>query len=120
MKKLIAVTLGVLIVGCCDCTPKDQGPEKPVKREEIVRLFVHTPGYYTGLKFNHDTKELESVKFGYNNHKLFCDVPKDKPMYYEDFKQSWETRIHIHSINEVDGGGWDAGKGGAGKETVIE
>ena len=63
----------------------------------------------------------ESVSFVY-------DVPQSKKPWaeiYEEyrfldgFKCMWMT-IHVHSANEINGGGWDRGKFGSGQNVVIE
>jgi len=59
--------------------------------------------------------------------KIFYDVPKDEKMYLEYQKKcsggnllmAW-MEIHIHSIDEINGGGWNRGKFGKGQTNVIQ
>jgi hypothetical protein len=93
---------------------------------QVERVFMHTVNSYSFLIFDKDTKEIKSVGFG-ECKKITADVELEKPMWIKVKKTSFRTgddeyfvEIHIHSVKDINGGGWNRGKFGSGQTSVVE
>ena len=120
---LIAILIFVMIIVI---TPK---MEYRVVKRSIVRVMMHEPERYSVLVQEKD-KSLKTLT--YRGCQLIADVPKDEPMWLEvemnkakeeitdeGYHYKW-AKIHIHSADQLNGAGWDHGKGGRGQTEVVE
>jgi len=91
---------------------------------EVQRVFMHNPGVYSGMYV--DSEKNVRVIGGYGATTLIIDIPEDRPMWVKETKFSdgidsyWKYEFHVHSIKEVDGGGWNHGKFGSGQTSVVK
>jgi hypothetical protein len=98
------------------------------KYPKVERIFMHRTGDYSWMVLK--GLKLESIHpdfNGVNKADVFPDVEPGAPMWVED--EIWnngcgvevhQVRIHVHSAKEIEGAGWNAGKGGRGQTNVIE
>lgn len=104
--------------------------QKPKVENKIFfdRLFFHERDFYSVLIVKED-KTVEHKFFytnQYNKITLICDVEKGDRMWFEEFKNgNWVERtldviIHIHSVDDLNGAGWNHGKFGNGMTVPIE
>lgn len=119
---LLVFLMLLLMIGC----------GKPTVTEnvytDVSRVFMHSWNTVSFFKQNPDGsiehKFLRSHLRG--NIRYFADVPKEEKMWAKEtvVEGSLETdiyvEIHLHSIDEVDGGEWDHGKQGSGTVSVVE
>ena len=98
------------------------------EKSDIVAVWKHRANEYSvtvqeGLKFV--DIPFSGTKL---NQELIADVPSHKKMWYEAHYRfnSWtgggyeDVKIHIHSINEVNGAGWNHGKFGSGMTERVD
>lgn len=80
---------------------------------------MHEPRSYSILVRNNDNKEIESVSWDYwHTIHIVDDVLSTQKIWAEvDDKQVY---IHIHSAQEINGAGWNHGKGGQGETIGVE
>jgi len=101
------------------------------------QLVEHKPanGSYCGtysINYKGVNNKMETIVFSPNhnlNAEVFIDAPADKHIWV-DFERATNIRgevaltgqakIHVHSLDEVQGGNWNHGKGGRGQNVVIE
>jgi hypothetical protein len=143
-----AVVAAVMLVALL-CPKTDAKPESAPKASEtrynIVRVVLHdvhmlnnsagkspVDRVYQGVySVWSEGKDKELVPFYFSPYQfrtwLYKDVPVGEPMYVKftnEVVNYWEDRryceIHIHSENEINGAGWDHGKGGAGQISLVE
>ena len=116
MKNLIVILM-FFIVGCSQAGHRIHD----IKREHIVRVFMHEPGDYSVLVNNNG--ELVSKTFACKI-RLIRDVPYDEPMYYEGERNRdgyfLRVEIHVHSEKDINGAGWNHGKFGSGQTVEVE
>jgi len=124
----ISVVVLVGVVGSIACKPAEI---KETRFDNIVRVFWHEENRYSVMLSEPTTNRLKIVSFPEDgsNVELIRDVPAGSPMWAESRikERGWggpETilslRIHIHSEKDIVGGGWNHGKLGRGKTTVVE
>lgn len=144
-----AVVVGCVMSVALLCRQTAAKPETaltPVETKfEIVRVFLQNLHEVSGPSVRdprdyiyhgvyivfREGKNKELVPFYFPPHKfktwLYEDVPPSEPMYVK-FTNSvvnyWEDKmyceIHIHSRNELNGVGWDHGKGHHGQMSLVE
>ncbi len=93
----------------------------------VKKLLVHEGGVYSVF--------VPSEKGGYVQKGLvrceatfFDDVPQEEDMWAEEVYDLSDMNglhnahcyFHIHSLKEINGGGWNHGKSGSGQTNVIE
>lgn len=97
----------------------------------VSRVMMHEPSRYTMLVEKSDGT-IAQYSFGGgccgNVPKIFHDVPSGQPMWIEyrtgdpgknsAFDQL--LTIHVHSVGDINGAGWNHGKFGRGETTVLE
>jgi hypothetical protein len=121
---------------------------KPMVVSGVVRVFMHQPGHYTFFVKQADNKigqlsvgyvspqrvtiieglsEKETMRVeivcgqwgpNWNRSRTCRSIPQ--PFAYWYISQASRLTIHLHSVRQVDGAGWDHGKNGRGTTTVIE
>lgn len=96
----------------------------------IERVFYHDLGSYSFLVRQGDGT-LRVVKPLYPNQDVWIratpliidDVSSGSSMKAEwwgdDERFTWRYEIHVHSINDIEGGAWDHGKFGHGQIQVL-
>jgi len=112
------IILIVLLISCCpnlDTTPY---------KVEFQRVFLNESNRFT---FIVDGVPREIMVWYTSHIKIFYDVPPGEPMYYESQKKCKQGNvkyeylyIHIHSVKDIGGGGWNHGKFGRGNTSVLE
>jgi len=103
-------------------------PVKPKVVENKVffdRIFFHERDFYSVFSVQED--KTVTAKFFYRNEygkvNLICDVEKGDRMWFEECKNgrwSLDANIHIHSLYDLNGAGWNHGKFGSGTTVPIE
>jgi hypothetical protein len=102
---------------------------KVVRYDRIERVFMQDGGTYTLYVRVPGKRQVKTVTLysGHNGeHNVFDDVPPGEPMWAETHGYSGGCNdvdgfeIHVHALQEVEGGGWNHGKGGHGQTSVIE
>lgn len=95
----------------------------------VVRIFMHEKNHYTFYIQEPAKKEVQILSFMtvYSSlPKIFTDVPAGELSWirvgapFENSRYRWSLDIHIHSVSEINGGGWNHGKFGSGQTTVLE
>jgi hypothetical protein len=114
MRKIILAS--VVLFTLCGCDKDEQ-----VEKANCVRVFMHQPGYYSVLDEN-----FKSIIFSGGPCPVFriiADVPANMPMWYHGIKngRDWKSiEIHIHSPQDINGAGWNGGKGRLENTTIVE
>jgi len=122
MKKILfhPALLAFLLFGC--------GSPWRVRIDYVQRVMMHDTDEYSFM-ISDGSGAARMRKFHANTVTFVRDVADDKPMwveYYSDGRDgcslgSGDTlTIHLHGAAEVEGAGWDRGKGGQGRVNVIE
>ncbi len=103
----------------------------PYRVENVTRVLMHEPSRYTLLTALPDGR-IEQHTYGgyglcYKPPDLYHDVPPDKPIWAELREANdgctpctYVASIHLHSVEEINGAGWNHGKFGNGQTTVVE
>lgn len=124
MKKVSFFVASIVCLIFCGCMSEKVFTDEKV--ENVTRIFMHERGHYTFFSENPDSPEIIINTVGTFPEKIFKDVPKDKPMWYRyrmyrrNGEMHYEFEIHIRSVKDIEGAGWDHGKFGKGQTTVIE
>lgn len=100
---------------------------------DVVRIFMHERGHYTFFCREKGQSAIRIYTFMCNvdkesGEKIVEDVPPDRACWVETSNPDPEIGerfrrklvIHLHSVREVNGAGWDHGKFGYGQTTVLE
>lgn len=127
-KNIIIIFLIFLFSGCGVKT-------KFYEFEYVERVFKNDTKHYSILYKTDIESNMLQEKHFYTIEKLYIytDVPIDKPMWIrgthrvfevlgeEDGNGVWAVlEIHIHSPQDIGGGGWNHGKFGCGQTSVVE
>lgn len=129
-RRSLAVLMWVILSGMCffflsSCEEKELAQEKV---ENIVRVFMHEPGRYSFLiQLSNSSVVTMRTFLLYNcETKFIMDVPKNEKMWAY-IKRESDPRVfrtfidvHIHSVRDVEGAGWNHGKFGKGQTYVIQ
>lgn len=118
--------LGLVLAGSMTVVVFERTKPAQMETREwpFERLFLEGPNRYGVLK--KQGGQLVYYQLRCNNKiTLHPDVPSDLPMYYateravNDPDQRYATiKIHIHSVQDVDGGRWDGKQ--PGSRQVVE
>lgn len=108
MRRILLALFCLCFVGCAP------GPWEPIHYTNVQRVFMHEPGRYTILV---DGKIVNlRGHHGDNRSTIYADVPAGEPMWVKgrsrcphDGQLEIELEIHIHSFDDVGGGGFDDG-----------
>lgn len=123
MKKIIvAVAMALMFCGCKH-TFVDE-------RNDIVAVWKHEVGRYSiTYKEGHELIDYNFNKDGrsvYPSFSIIADVPEDSNMWYEaryDLNANMSTAkvfIHVRSIDDINGAGWNYGKFGRGSTERVQ
>jgi len=122
MKKLLfhPALLAFLLFGCGDASHE--------RIDGVQRVMMHDTWEYWLMVS--DAQGVAVMRKFYAETVTFVrDVPEDKPIwaeYYDDGHKGCSTgsgdilTIHLHGAAEVEGAGWNRGKGGQGRVNVVE
>ncbi len=119
---LLSILLLAFVCGCSEPTTKE------VVYKDIDRVFMHSWNRVSFFKQNEDGSITHKFlySYGYGKIKYLADVPKDEKMWAKEtiiegsMDKEIHVEIHLHSVDEVDGGEWNHGKHGSGTVNVIE
>lgn len=134
-----------LTISLIGCSTNATEKVEPTSVSGITRVFMHEPGYFTFLVENTDSKKVSQlrVKTYRDDTVLMEDLEEGQPIRVEyscgnnhrsEFYQcksippnfsNWNVyakklTIHLHSVKEIDGAGWNHGKFGRGQTTVVQ
>ena len=121
MKKLLShpALLAFLLFGC--------GDARRERIEGVQRVMMHDTDAYS-LMVSDGAGAARMRKFYADTVTFVRDVPEDRPMWAEYFTDGGcraggsgdMLTIHLHGSAEVEGAGWNHGKGGHGRTDVVE
>ena len=111
----------VFIPGC-----KDE--VKTWKYPVVAKVFMHNPGEYSFLyEEGNELKPFSISDNGILIYKIVTDAEIGSPMWAEvkqiiptTGRDTYHLTIHIHKPSEINGGGWDNGKFGKGRQVEVE
>lgn len=133
MKSIHEIFLGVspiliiiLILSCCIFSCQVSYTDH---KGSVIKVFMHEPGLYSVMQDDFSVVSFRDMRR--NDSKLIADVQKGQPMWWEAKKAhqrggncGWsQVRIHIHGPEDINGGDWQQGAGGAKRQVgtkVIE
>lgn len=119
------------LTGCCGVGEPDQVVET-VRVKGKMRVMMHSTEHYTVFV------ELPDGKVAQHSFRESClsanpeithGLSPEQPMSieYQVVKRAMHSEtcdkliaIHLHSVTEINGGGWDHGKQGKGQTNVIQ
>ena len=131
------------LIFCYGCEDKrEQEHYKVTHRiKNVVRVFMHEPDVYTVYyqKPGSDKIEKEYINsLGTDKVAIIADVAPDEMMHVEFACEHLvpcenrkgcnkklcvnmkKAKIHIHSVDDINGAGWNHGRHGRGQTVVIE
>jgi hypothetical protein len=121
MKKLIfhPALLAFLLFSC--------GDARRERIEGVQRVMMHDVDEYS-LMISEGSSVSVMRKFYANTVTFVRDVADDKPMWAEYYTDGGcraggsgdVLTVHLHGAAEVEGAGWNRGKGGQGRTNVVE
>lgn len=116
----------ILITTLSGCAMERMTQERVV---EIQRVYMNEPGVYSFMyKNDNQIGVFGGGSTPYYHYSIFDDVSEGKPMwvkiiqgvYPSGYVDEVRYEAHIHSVKEVEGGGWDHGKSGRGTNVVVQ
>ncbi len=128
--------IGILLVLCAVISGCASQPFEE-RVDDVVRVFWHERGRYSFHIQKDSSSEIEVYPADSGTIKIIADVPTDQKMWmyvrgYSD--GGWSCtgyngehhgrcygvfEIHVHSEQDIEGGGWNHGKFGSGNTVVI-
>lgn len=126
MKKLgLALILTGLIFALTGCSGK---PDTTI--HNVVRIMMHEPYRYTFLVKEGESTAIRALTVWITDRDservvILADVPADGKMWVVLKDNNWSggwgsIEIHIHSEQDINGAGWNHGKGGSGNTEVVK
>src|SRR6185436_2921716 len=118
----VLIALSALCFGCSKVIPL---PDETI--QGVTRIFMHNPNVYSVMIQDPTTKvmtikSLPTCHGGGNpcTSQFIPDVPNDQLMWVliKTYRQETDTvklsavEFHVHSEQDVEGGGWNHGKQG--------
>lgn len=108
---------------CLGCTPI----ETITRYENITRVFMHGT-HKVSFFIPHDNNEIRHIILYNEKHfiKYIQDVPAEDPMWAikrvktEGCILDEQIEVHIHSVEDVNGGSYNYGKSGLDSINVVE
>jgi hypothetical protein len=118
-----------LLAGLTGCGEKKRVSEI-MRLEGRMRILMHEPGRYTILA-EMPNWEVKQYSFGRTCGLMVpvitYGLPAEQPVWVAyQVEQSGPhicnrlIEIHLHSVTEINGAGWDHGKQGKGQTTVVQ
>jgi hypothetical protein len=112
----------ITIMACCPSL------DPSIKHIYVDRVFMNENTRYTFITIeNGEAIVMEKSTHCPSKIHLYTDVPKGERMYIEYCNKCSggseilkQLDIHIHNLDEIQGGEWNHGKFGRGKTQVIE
>lgn len=99
------------------------------KRLELEQVMEHESNHYS-VKYKAENNELIEINFGRQNNsvKIIADVPEGEPIWGLLNRAKTPRgridylggEIHVHSGQDINGGGWNHGKYGSGQTVPVE
>lgn len=115
----------IALVGC-------SSEKREFRVDNVVRVFWHEDTRYSVHVQQGSANEIEVQTYLVSCQerivRIFTDVPAGSKMWLAGRHYSnWINgacfsylEIHVHSTQDIEGGGWDHGKFGRGQTTVVE
>ena len=120
LRAIWLVAVLIMVQGC--------GGEKVVLEERTLEnvqaVFYHEQSRYTVLVREGENR-LVPLSYRTTRVDIFDDVPATHAMWayvvtvVEDGVESSELSIHVHSVHDINGAGWNHGKFGTGTTVRI-
>lgn len=122
----IVVFLSFLMARACEIKPLADE-----RINDVTRILMHERDRYTLIIKKPESLQLLMREFemGHGVVKIIADVPDGQMMWaaqkrYQQFGCGsgccGDLEIHVHSSQDINGGGWNHGKFGRGQTVVIE
>lgn len=118
----------IIVISACIGIPYfTSKTEERNEKQDIVAVWKHEANHYS-VTVKEGNTLMDKAFYGNFSTIIITDVPKDKSMWYEaHFKESSfsgggydSLKIHIHSIDDINGGGWNHGKFGSGTTERVQ
>lgn len=133
-----------LTISLIGCSTNATEKVEPTSVSGITRVFMHEPGHFTFLVENTDSKKIGQLRVQtYRDDTIIREDLEDGQSirveyscgkYQKEFYQcksippnfsNWTVHarkltIHLHSVKEIDGAGWNHGKFGRGQTIVVQ
>ena len=131
-----------LTISLIGCTYNGFGNVESTTVSGITRVFMHEPGYFTFLVEHGDSKKIGQLRVKTINDTttIVEDLQENQTISIEYFStqdpflqsksippdfSNWDVQamkltIHLHSVKEIDGAGWNHGKFGRGQTIVVQ
>ncbi len=140
MKKLINILIAMVSLAFFASCSSAQEETSKIVINSVLRVFLHQPAtrttlgsysiMYRGEKDEFSIKSLDDlipIKAVVGTIK-FTQAKPDEPMKVELILKEhnifnpdrWTAVIYIHGPEDVNGGGWNHGKGGKGQTLVVQ
>lgn len=128
---LLVLFLGVVALSGLTGCEEQRVASETQRLEGGLRILIHERRRYTIFVQapNGAISVLEFTGCPQGEPTFTADVPIDKPEQIE-YRTHTDTKrhlvcneliaVHLHSVKEIGGGGWDHGKHGRGQTNVIE
>ena len=110
------------------CSSKTDTVEHRI--DNVVRVYMHEPNWYTFDTQEPESPVVKSITLRTHFDKLvrLTDVPLEKPMWVKYATREngcngymvQAVEIHLHSVRDINGAGWNHSKSGHGQTTVVE
>lgn len=120
--------LSCLLAGLTGCGEKRVS--EVMRLDGRMRILMHEPGRYTILA-EMPNREVKQHSFGHTCGPMVpvitYGLPAEQPVWVEYQVEQRGPHIcnrliaiHLHSVTEINGAGWDHGKQGKGQTTVVQ
>lgn len=119
-------TIFAIVASINGCEPESETEHvvlNVVKIENVVRVFMHKEDDYTLVIQEDNSSIIRFERLYHMNTKIYADVPSNEKMwatYTITNHGSGKGELHIHSVKEINGAGWNNGKFGSGTTEVIK
>jgi len=143
-QSFVILVLSFLTISLVGCSTGVAEKIEPTTVSGITRVFMHEPGHFTFLVKHADGKkvgqlrvetyrdytniveDLEenqsiSVEYSCGSHRNEFYQCKSIPPNFSNWNvRAMKLTIHLHSVKEMDGAGWNHGKFGSGQTVVVQ
>lgn len=124
---LVLLSLVVLIGSCVYSGVRHHGESQEETVRDIHRIMMHEPHSYSFL-LDDGQFHRYTIQRGSRSADILYDAPSDGycwaevhySHYFGDGMMCDRIKLHIHSPQEINGGGWNHGKLGKGQTVVVE